>query len=103
MIYEPKTLTTYDGVWSEVKPQTDSIPPESRVHLVVLPSESSGDIVFLEEALKLKEALQREHFYFTATQQQFDAALDEIAQRNRLLPALPDTAFDRESLYEDRL
>ena len=97
MIYEPNTLTTYDGVWSEVKPQTDSIPPESRVHLVVLPSESSGDAVFLEEVL------QREHFYFTATQKQFEAALDEIAQRNRLLPALPDAAFDRENLYEDRL
>ena len=30
-------------------------------------------------------------------------ALDEIAQKNRHLPVLPPEAFDRETLYDERL
>jgi hypothetical protein len=40
------------------------------------------------------------HFYFTATDEEFDAALDEIAEMNRDLPVLPPDAFSRESIYE---
>jgi hypothetical protein len=45
----------------------------------------------------------RDHFYFTASAEQFQRAIDEIAQMNHGLPVLPDEAFDRETLYEDRL
>ncbi len=77
----------------------------------------------------------RSHFYFKATQEEFSAALDEIAQMNKNLPplmnganiapsemtveenvramdafadenrqwpVLPDEAFDRENLYDER-
>ncbi len=44
----------------------------------------------------------RNHFYFTATREQFNGALDEVAQMNKSLPVLTEAAFDRENLYEDR-
>ena len=30
-------------------------------------------------------------------------AMDALAEKNAALPILPDSAFDRESIYEDRL
>lgn len=42
------------------------------------------------------------HFYFTATREEFNAALDEIAKMNQNMPVLSPAAFDRETLYEDR-
>ena len=44
----------------------------------------------------------RNHFYFTATREEFNSALDEIAGMNKNAPVLPDAAFERESLNEDR-
>lgn len=46
--------------------------------------------------------IDRNHFYFTATREEFNGALDEIARMNKNLPILTDAAFDRENLYEDR-
>lgn len=43
-------------------------------------------------------AIDRSHFYFTATREQFNGALEEIARRNKNLPVLSDSAFDREHL-----
>ena len=40
------------------------------------------------------------HFYFTATREEFNDALDEIARMNDGLPILGDDAFDRENLYQ---
>ncbi len=37
------------------------------------------------------------------TPQERIAAMDAIAERNAVLPILPDSAFDRESIYEDSL
>ena len=37
------------------------------------------------------------------TPQETIRALDEIAQSNRHLPVLPSEAFDRETLYDERL
>ena len=45
--------------------------------------------------------LDKNHFYFVATPDEFNRALDEIAAMNRLLPVLPPEAFDRENLYEE--
>ena len=38
-----------------------------------------------------------------ATPEERARALDEIAKMNRDLPALPDEAYRRENLYEERL
>jgi len=51
---------------------------------------------------EIRPGVDPNHFYFTATREEFNAALNEIAQRNRNLPVLPDSAFDRENLYEER-
>jgi hypothetical protein len=45
-------------------------------------------------------AVDPNHFYFTATSEEFNRALDEIAEMNRDLPVLPPEAFSRESIYE---
>ena len=37
------------------------------------------------------------------TPQEHIAAMDAIAAKNAGLPILPDSAFDRESIYEDEL
>ncbi len=48
-------------------------------------------------------ASETNHFYFTASEAEFDRALDSLADLNEGAPALPEEAFDRECLYEDRL
>jgi hypothetical protein len=48
-------------------------------------------------------AIVPDHFYFHASPEQFHDALAELTRMNNDLPALADAAFDRESIYEDRL
>ena len=48
-----------------------------------------------------KTVSDKNHFYFTATPEEFNRALDDIAEMNRTLPVLPPEAFDRENLYEE--
>jgi len=50
-----------------------------------------------------RDGIDRNHFYFTATRDEFNGALDEIARMNDKLPILTESAFDRENLYDDRL
>ena len=54
------------------------------------------------EIAATEPGIDRNHFYFTATREEFNSALDEIAEMNKNAPVLPDAAFERESLYEDR-
>ena len=41
------------------------------------------------------------HFYFTASQEEWERAFDELSEANEKLPVLPPEAFERESIYED--
>lgn len=50
---------------------------------------------------EIRPGIDPNHFYFTATREEFNAALDEIAQMNKNLPVLTDAAFDRENLYDE--
>lgn len=43
------------------------------------------------------------HFYETATPEEWEKAMDELAAGGEDLPDLSSGAFDRENLYEDRL
>jgi hypothetical protein len=43
------------------------------------------------------------HFYFTATDKEWETAMDELAAGGENLPMLSEEAFDRENLYEDRI
>ena len=49
-----------------------------------------------------QNGIGRNHFYLTATREEFNDALNEIARMNKNLPVLNESAFDRENLYEDR-
>lgn len=51
----------------------------------------------------LGKIADQKHFYFTASREEFNGALNELAEMNRGLPVLSDDAFDREVLYEDRV
>jgi hypothetical protein len=42
------------------------------------------------------------HFYFAASHQEFNDALNALAAQTAALPPLPDVAFDCETLYEER-
>lgn len=42
------------------------------------------------------------HFYETASEAEWEAAMDALAAGSERLPVLPPEAFDRENLYEDR-
>lgn len=42
-------------------------------------------------------------FYDTASEEEWEAAMDALALSEVPLPVLPPSAYDRENLYEDRL
>jgi hypothetical protein len=76
------------------------------IDLVDLARDSGQEVVEFLRSLEAQPPAPiagREHFYFTASQAEFNRALDQIAEMNRSAPALPDEAFDRENLYDDRL
>ena len=95
----------FEGTWEEAINHAGEIPRDQIVSIFAIKkdSKSVADIIreggYLGNILK---DLNRDHFYFTASQEQFENALNEIAEMNKNLPALPDEAFDRENLYEDR-
>ena len=51
----------------------------------------------------LPAGVDKNHFYFTATPEEWEAAMDQLAAGGEGLPVLPDEAYERENLYEDRL
>mgnify|MGYP003348968629 CR=1 FL=1 len=98
---------TYEGTWREVQQYAQKIPLNSHVHLVIIAPEEAaeeGEESFAPlKPYNVQEFLNPNHFYFTAPQEQFDHALDELAAMNENVPILSDGAFDREFLYEDSL
>jgi len=51
--------------------------------------------------LAIPPGVPADHFFFTASPEEFDRALDEIANMNLDVPDLPDEALRRESIYSD--
>jgi hypothetical protein len=45
-----------------------------------------------------RETADRNHFYFTATPEEFERAFDALAEGNENLPVLPPEAYHRENL-----
>ena len=64
-----------------------------RFRLIVMPEEGQPD----------RGAYQPDsnHFYFQATDEEFEGAFDSSGKGNEGLPILPPEAFERESIYED--
>jgi predicted Zn-dependent peptidase len=90
----------------ELTPQAEAWVQSQARELGVAPADVVRQLIDTQAARPPYPAAQRvdrSHFYFTASDEEFNPALDEIADMNRGAPALPEEAFDRENLYEDRL
>ncbi|MBW3625750.1 MAG: hypothetical protein KY468_20335 [Armatimonadetes bacterium] len=81
-----------EGTWEEVAQRADELAGK-RVRLTVLKDEKKRE--------KIPEGVDKNHFYFTATPEEWRQALDALAEKNRGIPVLPPEAFERESLYEE--
>jgi hypothetical protein len=79
-------LHEIEGTWEEVAQHAPELSGK-RVRLTVLPAHLPH--------------VDRDHFYFRSTPEEFRKALEEIAQQYRQVPPLPDEAFDRESIYAE--
>lgn len=76
----------------------EGTPVEIQDHLKTLNGNVRLTLIIPVES-ELQEAPEN---LYHATPQERARVLDEIAEMNRDLPALPDQAFSRESLYEER-
>ncbi len=86
-----------EGTWREVRKQTERLArehPDERVRLVISAA--------APERTPAEPPVNPEHFYWRATPEEFDRALQAIAGSGRRSPVLPPEAFERESIYDDR-
>ena len=81
-----------EGTWEEVAEHADELAGK-RVRLTVLKEQV--------RETKTPPGVDRDHFYFKATPEEWRQALDELAEMNRGIPSPPPEAFERESLYEE--
>jgi hypothetical protein len=80
----------YKGAWKEMLERREEISESSQVEvLVFLPPE-------------VPSADPEDNLY-DAPIEVWEKALDEIAAKNAGIPPLPDEAFSRENIYEDRI
>jgi hypothetical protein len=79
-------LHELEGTWEEIARHAPELSGK-RVRLTVLPPRPPH--------------VDRDHFYFRSTPEEFRKALEEIAQQYGHVPPLPDEAFDRESIYAE--
>jgi hypothetical protein len=79
----------YTGSWEELTAQSANFKGRGKITLIV-PAEEAG-----------LSGSAREHFYYTATPEQFQEAFDALACGHENSPVLPPEAFERESLYDE--
>jgi hypothetical protein len=77
------------GTWEEIANHARTLQGRKNLTLIV-PSEESE-----------VTPIAHEHFYLTATPEEFRRAFDALGAGNENLPLLPPEAFDRESLYDE--
>jgi hypothetical protein len=82
---KPEELAILDA-----QAKAQNVDVETMVHLLIA-------------QLSATPAVAKDHFYFTATPEEWEAAMDELAEGGENLPVLPPEAYDRENLYEERL
>ena len=78
----------YTGSWEELNAHAADFQGRKNLTLIV-PAEEAGGA-----------RTAKEHFYLTATPEEFQKAFDALGQGNENSPVLPPEAFDRESLYD---
>ena len=76
------------GTWEEIMNQARVLQGRKNLTLIV-PAMEIGE-----------EQTAREHFYLTATPEEFQRAFDALGKGNEN-QVLPPEAFDRESLYDE--
>jgi hypothetical protein len=75
----------YEGTWAELADHADEFKEIPGLRLIVPRSESGSTGRYRDDL----------------TPDQRIELLDALAERNRDIPALPNSAFDREALYAD--
>ncbi len=75
----------FEGTWAELSAHSDEFKDIAGLTLIVPQSESQPSNRFRPD-LSPQDRIRM---------------LDALAERNRHIPALPDAAFERESLYAD--
>ncbi len=76
----------YEGTLEEIAEQLRTA-GRTRQHFKVIVVPEDGD-----------EA----HFYDTASEAEWEEAMDALAQGGETLPILPPEAYDRENIYDER-
>ncbi len=79
-------LKIYEGTWDELAARAEEFRAYPKLQLIVLVPE--------------REATQSRYRADLSPQERI-RMLDALAKRNKDIPALPEHAFDRESLYAD--
>jgi hypothetical protein len=78
--------------------------PEQEAELTAQASRQGLDLTELVKRLVTENlSTGQEKSNRTLTAEDRIKAMDAIAEQNRGLPMLPEEAFDRENIYEDRL
>ena len=79
----------FTGTWDELNAHSAAFRDRKTLTLIV-PAEEP------EVAPTAKD-----HFYLTATPEEFRKAFDALGEENEDSPVLPPQAFDRENLYDE--
>lgn len=80
-----------EGDWNEIAAHIEEIRDRKHLRLTVYP-DSLAD-----------EDEDEEGNLFDASPEEWERALDEIAEMNKDIPPLPDYVFSRENIYGNRL
>lgn len=86
----------YTGTGEELAARARQFRDRKNLTLIV-PAEETPDT-----APAIPHGVDRNHFYFRATPEEFNRALDEIAAMNEDTVPPPPEAYDRENLYDER-
>lgn len=78
----------YTGSWEELNALASAFQGRRKLTLIV-PAEEGA------------EETGKDHFYLTATPEEFQKAFDALGQGHENSPVLPLEAFDRETLYDE--
>jgi|GEM_PF-2317558 len=79
----------FTGTWEELNAHSADFRGRKQLTLIVPTEEAIGT------------PTAKEHFYLTATPEEFQKAFDALGQGHEKSPVLPPEAFERESLYDE--
>lgn len=90
-------LTPHAEAWIESRARRLGLSPDEVVRQLIEREAAPEPLSYSSSA-----AVPGDHNYLSSSTEEFNRALNEIAEMNRHAPVLPEEAFDRENLYEER-